>query len=193
MADPEIVDPELQARVVRTFNLRGDLAPFRLTEQVVPVFDIGRITGLTPTEVTTLAGSQGIRVGTAGATQNLTTGPVRYNDGDITNSGPVVNPAAAQVIADTGQLTAAHHIIHWLLNIDVGGDLHVEWRNAANAATLATWPYFIAGGGNASMFQPFIVNIALNERIRVITPAAVVGTVNATVAASAVITSFADL
>ncbi len=190
---PLIVDPELVARVVRQFNLRGELAPFNLTENVVPTFDIGRLQGqaVDPTVVTTLANSQGVRVGTISAVTALPTMPVRYDDGDIVNSGPTVNPAAGQVIADTGQLGPGRHLVHWVLNTSVAADLHLEWRNAADAATLATWPFFI-DVGNASMFESLALEFSLNERLRVITPVAVVGTVNATVAAAPLTASSAS-
>ncbi len=192
---PLIVDPALQAAVIRQFNLRGELAPFNLTENVVPTFDIGVLAGQTvdPTVVTTLAGVQGVRVGTPAQTTALTVNAPRYDDGNVVNSGVVNNPGAGQVIVDTGQLNVGTHLIHWLLNIDVLGDLHVEWRNAADAATLVTWPYgFGAGVQHEGMFQTLNLNLAQNERIRIITPAAVVGNVNATIGTAAVQTSAAS-
>ncbi len=179
---PLIVDPALQAAVIRQFNLRGELAPFNLTENVVPIFDIGQLIGAAPTVVTTLEGSQGVRVGTALQNDALQVMEGRTLFGDVVDSGFVVNPGAAGLLVDTGQLVADRHHIE----IHAGGsalfDLIIEWRNAANAANVATWSVFagdVGGGGN--FHWKAILQMATNERIRVVTGGAVVGTVAATI------------
>ncbi len=181
-----IVDPALQAAVIRQFNLRGELAPFNLTENVIPVFDIGKLTALadTPTVVTTLLGSQGVRVGTAGAANYIPVEGIPFDDGDITNSGVVVNPAAAQVIVDGGAVgaTATFEFNVVMASNGALGLFEIQWRNAANTATLATWGFIIGSGGPATYgWGPFVLNLAISERIRVVTVAAIVGSVNATV------------
>ncbi len=177
-----IVDPALQAAVIRQFNLRGALSPFELTEKVVPIFDIGQLVGAAPTVVTTLVGSQGIRVGTANAGVYLPVGGIRRNDGDITNSGATVNPAAAAVIVDTGQLAAGTHFFHAIINWNAAIlDFQIEWRNAANAATLALWGFQVGTGQPSVQFGPHPLNIATNERLRVVTASGGTGTADATV------------
>ena len=192
----QIDDPTLLDRILRTFRIKGRIAPFEISETAVPVFDIGNLTGLDPTVVTTLADSQGVRVGLASVPSAINTTVPRYADTDIVNSGPTVNPGAGAVIADTGQLTSGTtQQFHWILahSAALAVDFAVEWRNAANTATLATWAYLlIAGGQTEAMFQPFTLSIALNERLRIITPAAVVGTVNCTIGAQEVIPSLAN-
>ncbi len=192
---PLIVDPDLQAQVIRQFNLRGELAPFNLTENVVPVFDIGSLTGNLPTVVTTLAGAQGVRVGTTAATTFLPVGPVRYDDQNIFTSGPVVNPGAGAVIIDTGQLGSFPHLVHWQVNNSaaLAVDFEVQWRDAANAVTLANWPILAEGGaGHVEMMQQLVLSFQNLERLRIITPVAVVGTVNCMVAAQSMTRSAAQ-
>ncbi len=189
-----IVDPALQAAVIRQFNLRGELAPFNLTENVVPIFDIGTLLQiLDPTVVTTLAGSQGVRIGLVAST-SLAVNPPPYNDTRIINSGRTVNPAAGAVIADTGQLVNGPHMVHWICahNAALAVEFDIEWRNAANAATLATWSYIaLPGGDNLQMFDQLTLLFAQNERLRIVTPAAVVGSVNCSVGATSFVASAA--
>ncbi len=190
-----IVDPALQAEVIRQFNLRGELAPFRLTEEVVPIFDIGRLLSLAvPTVVTTLEGSQGVRIGTTGGTDYLPVGPVQIDDGDVTNSGAVVNPGAAAVLVDPGAVVGSSiRHVEGVINWNTAEiDFQVEWRNAANTATLTLWSYF-CGAGNASVkFGPWFLNIASGERIRVVTAGGGVGTADVTIVINGVAASDAD-
>ncbi len=191
-----IVDPALQAAVIRQFNLRGELAPFNLTEQVVPIFDIGQLVGAAPTVITTLVDAQGVRVGTIGAVNYLPVEATRFDDTDVTNSGVVVNPAAAQVIVDSGAFpnSGNHRVDVWMASNGALGLFEIQWRNAANAATLATWGFILGTAGESTFnWGPFILNMALNERIRIVTVAAIVGSVNATVQFNNVANSAADI
>jgi len=180
-----IVDPALQAEVIRQFNLRGDLAPFNLTENVVPIFDIGRLLSLAaPQVVTTTEGSQGIRIGLNGLTNYLAVLPPRLNDGDVFDGGVTINPAAAAVIGDSGQLTAGDNSVHVIISSNVVVQFVIEWRDAADAVTLASWT-ILAGGPSATATNwERNLNIATDERVRVITAAAVVGTVSVAIDAN---------
>ncbi len=192
-----IVDPALQAEVIRQFNLRGELSPFNLTENVVPIFDIGKLLStVTPTVVTTLAGSQGIRVGTNSAINALAVRNTGFNDAMIVNSGRVTNPTAGTVLADTGQLVANGQVIHWIICSDSATLtlFDIQWRNAANSATIATWSYLV--GGNlpcVQMFNQLNLNIVNNERVRIVAVAAVTGDVNATIGSTLSNASPADI
>ncbi len=192
---PLIIDPALQAAVIRQFNLRGELAPFNLTENVVPVFDIGRITGATPTVVTTLADTQGVRVGTIGAINYLPVEGTRFDDGDVTNSGRTTNPMAGDVIVDSGAFpnSGTHRVDAWMANDAALSLFEVQWRNAANSATLATWGIIIGTGQATFNWGPFILNMALNERIRIVSVAAITGNTNATVQFNNIANSAADV
>ncbi len=172
-----IVDPELQAAVIRQFNLKGELAPFQLTEQVVPIFDIGRLVAFAPTVVTTTVDTQGLRVGTFSPSTFLPAMPVPYNDGDISND-VTVNPTAGAVLADTGAL--AFGSIFWFEGqINFNGaitDFQVEWRNAANDGTLAIWQYHAGTGGPHVKFGGVTLNMLTSERLRIVSGSAATGT-----------------
>ncbi len=174
-----IVDPALQAAVIRQFNLRGELAPFRLTEQVVPIFDIGQLVGAAPTVVTTTVGTQGIRIGTAG-TAALVVAQPPLEDANVTDGGFSVNPGAAAVLVDTGALGAGDRTFDAYMNGSALYDLIIEWRNAANTANIATWSLLVGGVGvgNNVHWGPHNLNLANNERLRILTGGAVVGTVS---------------
>ncbi len=174
-----IVDPALQASVIRQFNLKGELAPFNLTENVVPIFDIGQLLGAPPTVVTTTLGQQGVRVGTAFGPNALQTRTPRINDGDVTDGGTAVNPAALAVLVDSGQLAGGEQMVSIYFSANVVVDFRIEWRNAANTATIASWT-ILQGGPSAAPFQwgPTTFAITTNERIRVVNVGVVVGTVS---------------
>ncbi len=181
---PLIVDPALQAAVVRQFNLRGELAPFTLTEQVIPIFDIGQLVGAAPTVVTTTVDLQGVRVGTLTAAsdgkQALATQIPFSEDNQVVDGGFTVNPGAAAVICDSGALAASNRTFDIYANGNAIYDVIVEWRDAANAVTLASWSLLVGGVGVGNMVHwgPHNLNIALNERIRLVTGGAVVGTLS---------------
>ncbi len=180
---PLIVDPALQARVVRQFNLRGELAPFNLTENVIPTIDIGRLVGADPTVVTTLAGSQGVRVGTT-VGEHVRTQVPAIEDGNVVDGGFSVNPGAAALLVDGGPVSSSRNrTIDIYLNGNAIYDLIVEWRNAANAANLATWSLLVGGVGVSAPVHwgPHNLNMLLNERVRVVTGGAVVGTVSSAI------------
>ena len=173
-----IIDPELIAAVTRQFNLRGPLQPFNLTENVVPVFDIGRLTGIVQIQkVATPDSAAAVRVGVNGT--YLPTGEPEAEDGDIVNSDDT-NPVATTVLADSGQLAAGVHLVHGTYAQDTGSatDFALEWRNAANSATLAVWRAF-----NEAIYEfgPRFLNFATNERIRFIQNANITGAVATTI------------
>ncbi len=179
MADPQIVDPALQARVVSQFNLLGPLSPFLLTNRVVPTFDIGKLTGGAPTVVTTTVGQQGIRIGVAGGATYIPTQQVRIDDTDVVDGGTAINSPALTVIVDSGQLPANEHACMCFIGANVPVDFRIEWRNAANAATLASWTILCGGPSTAPLqWGPYNLNFALNERLRIVNVGVVVGTVS---------------
>ncbi len=193
MADPLIVDPALQAEVIRQFNLRGELSPFVLTNRVIPIFDIGRLASLNvPQVVTTTEGQQGVRVGTASGVA-LVTAPPSHNDGDITDGGFTVNPLAAAIIADSGQLTAGLHLIDVTVSGNAIYDFLIEWRDAANAVTLTSWSVLAGGVGVTAPARigPLLGSFLTDERIRVQVVSLVAGTVSAVISHGAVFPSVA--
>ncbi len=185
-----IIDPALQAAVIRQFNLRGELAPFNLTENVVPVFDIGALTGNVPTVVVTQAGSQGVRVGTQDARFYLPTGLPFVRDTEVFDGGFTINPGAGAVVATTGQLVAGDHLVWANFSSDIAGiQTQLQWRDAADAVTLASWSYFDDGIIQTPIF---FAEVALDQRFRWVTVTAVVGSVSAGIVAQNVFESRAD-
>ncbi len=175
-----IIDPELIAAVTRQFNLRGELQPFNLTENVVPIFDIGRLIGIAEIQkVATPDSAAAVRVGVNGTF--LPIGHPEAEDGDIFNDDDT-NPVATTVLADTGQLTAGVHLVHATYAQDTGAatDFALEWRNAANNATLAVWRAFSEALFD---FGPRWLNFATDERIRFIQNANITGDVATTISA----------
>lgn len=173
---PIIDDPSLLDRVLRQFRIKGRIRPFDISPTAIPTFDIGQLSdqALDPTVVTTFAGAQGVRVGTANNAY-LASAPLPIVSGDVF-SATFTNPTAALVVLDTGQLGAGAHLM-W---IQVGWNsettllVEVQWRNAANDGTLATW--FISSSRDGFFRLPFLVPfLATDERIRLVTPAAGTG------------------
>ncbi len=194
MPDPLIVDPALQASVIRQFNLRGELSPFLLTNRVVPTFDIGTLVRpIDPTVVTTLDGSQGLRVGLLQSNRSLITGEEPFGTGDIQDGGTVINPGANTVLlAGLAAASSASFRVKITTSANVVVDFLIAHRNAANSADLETWTV-LSGGPSA---VPFVFDIsyflAFNERIRVSNVGAVVGTVATTLSQIAYTPSIAS-
>ncbi len=164
MADPLIIDPALQAEVIRQFNLRGELSPFLLTNRVVPIFDIGRLVSVAPQEVVTPALVNSVRIGQATGTGHLAVAGPPNDVADI-DSDRTVGAGAGVVLADSGQLSAG---LHWIragisYNSGVQG-FDLAWRNAADTATLKTIPFELEGDSGLLEVE-FVANFALDERI----------------------------
>ena len=172
-----IVDPELIAAITRQFKLRGELQPFNLTENVVPIFDIGRLIGLTEIQkVATPDSPDAVRIGVPTVSGYLPTLPVELQDAQLA-SGASVNPGANTVIADTGQLAAGPHVIWWSMTTDDAGSVHatLEWRNAANNATLSGIEVMVGHGDGGSQSGPLVFDMATDERVRIETKAVTAG------------------
>lgn len=179
-----IDDPDLLSEILREFKVKGAIDPFQISQIALPVFDIGSLSGATPTVVTTTAGGSGVRIGTLNSVTSIVVSPQVLANTNVTDSGPVVNPAAAQVIADSGQLTAAENLVHLTTNNNAAiSDFQLEWRNAANTATITQWTFQVGTGQPNVQFGPMALFMASNERLRLVSGSAVVGTVAATITA----------
>ncbi len=186
MPDPLIIDPALQASVIRQFNLRGELSPFLLTNRVVPTFDIGTlVTAVVPTVVTTQAGSTGVRIGTLNDATAVITSKPGINDNDVTDGGTSINPAALTVLVDTGPIVGQQGQLWFyaIIGANVPVDFRIEWRNAADAATVAAWTILVGGPSAVPFaFELNLEDMQVNERIRIVNVGAVVGTVSSNIA-----------
>lgn len=161
-----IIDPDLIAAIVRQLNVRGELAPFDISQVAVPVFDIGKLTALDTIQA----------VGTRSDQTFVPGAPPALNDGNAL-SDVVNNPAAGASIFDSGQLAAGIIWLTFSATTDVTGTLlELQWRNAANAATLASWNFLMEPGQTVSI-GPFSPSLLLNERFRVVNVNVLVGNV----------------
>ncbi len=172
---PLIVDPALQAEVIRQFNLRGELAPFNLTENVVPVFDIGKLVStVVPQEVVTPGLNLSARIGLDVPNRVLRVGPADYEAAEIFTDTTVA-PGAATVLASTGAITAAGPRAFLACaghNDNAPLFFDLQWRDAADAVTLASFPFAIV----SELSIAVTLSVALNERLRWVNTTAVVGT-----------------
>ncbi len=195
MADPLIIDPALEAEVVRQFNLRGALAPFLLTNRVVPIFDIGRLTSLiVPTVVTTLEGSTGVRIGLSNVDSSFQTTLPKLGAAEVDND-TTVNPTAGDVGATTGQLAVADFLMDgFVCNNAAITDISIQFRNAADSATLALWTLFAGTGGPTQRWGPYVIeNTVLNQRVRVVYNSTITATVNSTLTFNRINYALADV
>ena len=150
---PQIDFPQLIADVIRDLNVRGPLGVLNLSDEVRPVFIIG---------------ARGLTV-----TANL----VDFDSSQVF-SGDASLPVASTVVADTGQLVAGTYdlLLQLSSDIQVGSNdpIRVQHRNSGNTATLATLLSLYCRGGAVSDGQSFVpligYRIALNERIRILSP-----------------------
>ncbi len=186
-----IDDPDLLDQILREFRIKGQISPFDLSNIAVPVIDIGLLTGiaLSPTVVTTLAGNQGVRVGTGAPNEYLHTGPQGFVVAGFNNRGSTVNPAAGAVISDSGALGPGLVVFYFVINWDAAIlDFQVEWRNAANSANLGTIGFLLGTGQPSVKFGPITLSLGTNERLRVVTASGGIGTADATVINSGSVT-----
>lgn len=160
-----IVDPALIAAVTRQFQLRGSLRPFNLTENVVPIFDIGRLVGADPQEVVTPDLNAMVAAGHSTVT-NPHYGAAAPDSRALNVDDDTTSPVATTVLADTGQLAAGLHHVQASITSDAAAafNLVLQHRNAANAADIVLYRF------NVSITSPiqfsFSANCLVNERFR---------------------------
>lgn len=143
--------PQLTADLINQLNLIGTVGLLDFAPTVLPVF---------------IVGDRDLQVEAV---------PPLYLPAEIF-SGDATNPAASTIIVDTGQLLAGDFDVqlHANVGITTGGPrgLLIEHRNAANDAALHRWFCFAANGSTAVVNVVCALRFAANERIRVITDAA---------------------
>jgi len=173
-----IVDPELLGAITRQFQLRGELQPFNLTENVVPIFDIGRLLALdpvVPTQVVSPGSTFAVRVGLSGS-DHLAVGAPGFDSSDvIVDTQNAI--AAGTVLADSGQLSTGDFYVDCSISQNDGTtvDLALEWRNAANTGDILVIPFF-AGLRVGKLFN--FRGILTDERFRLVTNTAIAGRIH---------------
>lgn len=175
-----IIDPALVAAVTRQFNLRGELQPFNLTENVVPIFDIGKLVGQVPQEVVTPGLVSSVRIGVPSTNTALQTSNPQFAAAEIT-SATVVAPIAGSVLVDSGPLAAG---TWWIQTVGSHDDalpiiMELQHRDAANLVTLSSWRVVVV----TSHTLWFTQGINLNERFRWVNVGAIAGNGVAQIAA----------
>ena len=167
---PQVDFPQLIADVIDQLNVRGPLGVLNLSDEVRPVFIIGSRPG----------------------SLQVTSQPVAFPSASVF-FGEAALPAANTIVVDTGVLPAGDYdvLAHISSHQQGAASLatQLQHRDAANAATLAVLlsAFVSAGAGTAGtgdVFLPLIgYTLAINERLRVITPAsnAASGGVSATI------------
>ncbi len=175
---PALVDdPQLLSEILRELRVKGQLAPFTISETAIAVFDIGKLTDLDVQHVTTPDSATGVRIGTANATTAVTREAVPYSFGAVHGDGVTNNPGAGTVLADTGALAAGRISLLARISTDAARDQFVlEHRNAANTANLATMSIIVQ-----SWAYDFTYIVAANERFRLVNTNAIVGDVAHTI------------
>ncbi len=169
-----IVDPNLLAQIVRELNVQGPLSPFEISEVAIPVFDIGQLSGVSVQEVVTPGLLTSVLIGTAGVQDVLQIGQADFENDEVVDDSTAA-PAAGTVLADTGQLPAARTQFQAGAGQDdnIPEIFELQWRNAANAATLANFRV-VANG--QSVVLNFRLSIGTNERLRWVNTSGIVNT-----------------
>jgi hypothetical protein len=97
---------------------------------------------------------------------------VKVRDISEVTEGEKVDPASGTPLADTGQLAAGKYEIRALLGANTQTVLDLEHRNATNTGNVILHRVYV--GPNSGMYV-FTMELALNERVRVVMGAALTG------------------
>ena len=153
---PQAIDPEVQANLVRLLRIRGPLGVLNVADVVVPVVSLGNV-----------------------VTPNINVLQPSFRSTDVFSVGRVLAPAAGTVLADTLNLPEGifNVIINWSVADSIGNSLQLQHRNAANTANLMQIEWQCVATGVFEMFHSFdnlifSYELALNERLRIVTFAA---------------------
>jgi len=151
---PQVTDPVTVADLVRVLSVRGSIGVLDVADVIVPTISVG---SLSPLEVAVRA-------------------PV-FSSTDVFSEGTQTAPAAAALLADTGALPAGTYDMMFMCASDdmgsTGRFIAIQHRDAANAATLATW-IFPVGTTTVSRIpaiwpmHSFSYFLAQNERLRAV-------------------------
>lgn len=157
LRDPNAIQldfPLLTADLIAQLNLIGTVGLLNFDPVVRPVFIVGD------------------------RDLSVTSQPVLFAQSEVFD-GTAINPLAAAVIVDTGQLPAGDYDVqlHLSAALVTGGPrgLITEHRNAANDTTLTRWFCFAANTSSNALQAVFAFVLAENERFRVITSAGLTG------------------
>lgn len=164
---PIIDDPALLQQLLTGFRIGGGpVRPFALSQVAVPIIDLGRVASVDFVQDVTTPGSEtSVRIGTAAPTTSLPVAPPRLDTGAWDDGGFFTNPASGTILADTGAQTSDILLMGAIMG-DGQLEAELQWRNAANDGTVANLSYLV-DAGQPAVIPPMMVNLAVNERVRV--------------------------
>jgi len=148
---PQVVDPERVVDLTRLLQIRGPLGVLNVLDTIIPVVNMGDVVART---VTVLQPA--------------------FRTTDIFGVGVVTAQPAGTVLADTGPLAEGTYdfIYNGLVYSTVASaEIRLEFRNAANTATLASWPNvgaLFTSGAPPGWGYTFALELAINERLRAV-------------------------
>jgi len=108
-----------------------------------------------------------VRIGVADSSRGLNVLIPPFDDDEIVSD--VQNAVAAgTVLADSGQLAQGKFMVRGGFGQTDNGVrfIDLEWRNAANTATIATFHHLHGALQNGVEIQPLILTMATDERVR---------------------------
>ena len=94
------------------------------------------------------------------------------------SSGRLVNPAIDAVLLDTVALAAGTRTPHAIVTSTVSAQFELQWRDAANAATLRSQMLSVVALDTVEVTFNQPIQMALNERLRILAVGTIVGTVS---------------
>lgn len=139
--------PQLIADIIEQLQLTGQLGLLDFSDVVVPVYLIAQRDAIVASQGPSFASAEIF-------------------------SGSVLGPANSTIIVDTGPLPAGTYDCIFGMSYTAFGatsEFILQWRNAANAADLATWPVRMSNlAEEVANIGPFTtaLEISLNERLR---------------------------
>ncbi len=105
-----------------------------------------------------------------------------WDDGALTT-----NPATDAVLKDTGALEAGDYLFGFMFQATAAAIFRIEWRNAANSATLKSQNIPIPASNLIEPIFPTKITLAANERVRVVIVAGITGDAQASIFRSRII------
>jgi len=146
---PQVNDPELEADLIRSLGLVGQVGKLNFLDVVVPVVVLADVR--TPT---------------------VEVSQPQFRSTDVFSNGKQLAAPINTVLADTGQLAAGtYDILIITSGAETDGRLAhlVEHRDAANAATLMTFAITDTGGqGIVGNQYTFAYEFGADERLRIL-------------------------
>ena len=137
-------------RLIDRLGINNPVRPFKLSNIVTPISIVDQDIELSQVQIPLLSGAPA-------------------------TVGELVAPLAAVILADTGALAAGTWAFLFWISCDDTLKTHIQHRDAANATN--NWQMFVTQRRDGVSWSHFSIRITIlsNERVRVLTQAAVAG------------------